>query len=399
MWVFGYGSLMADEWEDRYGCVRRTIATLHGFRRTFTKASTKNWGSKEVPCPTLNLEKVENAECRGVAFHFPDPSDMAVRTYLAEREGEGFPLEEVAIYLEEGTKVPAYTPIYHGSNLITIGETEKAHMIGQALGSNGSCRSYIKQVVDLLDSLHIEDTAVSSLWKAVQDVAFNVLINETRGRIELLEASLPKALDGYALCPTSKLPMKALLYREGLMWRMSELSRTGFENLEKENLNTAVILVRAAVETTAALWYLETKLEEAVTKKSKSDIDDFLMKLLMGSKTAPELPPAINVLTFVDRVNRDVEGFREQYDNLSEFAHPNWAGTSLLYSKSDPKTARTEFAKNIRSLTSTKRVAMVNLNVALMIFERTYEKVGNVMPAFVKLCSEAEESSAPSFPG
>jgi hypothetical protein len=57
-----------------------------------------------------------------------------------------------------------------------------------------------------------------------------------------------------------------------------------------------------------------------------------------------------------------------------------------------------EFAKNIRSLT-TKRVAMVNLNVALMIFERTYEKVGNVMPAFVKLCSEPEDSSAPSFPG
>ena len=74
MWVFGYGSLMADEWEERYACVRRTIATLRGFRRTFTKASTKNWGSKEVPCPTLNLEKVENAECWGVAFHFPDPA-------------------------------------------------------------------------------------------------------------------------------------------------------------------------------------------------------------------------------------------------------------------------------------------------------------------------------------
>ena len=135
---------------------------------------------------------------------------MAVRTYLAEREGAAFPLEEVTIFLEDGTKVPAYTPIYHGSNLITIGETEKAHMIGQARGSNGSCRSYIKHVVDLLDGLHIEDTAVSLLWKAVQDVAFNVLNNEIRGRIELLEASLPKALDGgkglAELRPTGELP-------------------------------------------------------------------------------------------------------------------------------------------------------------------------------------------------
>lgn len=387
---------MGGKWEETYGCVRRILATLHGYRRAFNKSSTRNWGSKEFPCPTLNLEPAENAQCKGIAFEFPESFGGAVREYLAQREGKGFSFVELRIRLENGTEVTAFTPIYHGHNLVRIGEFQKSQMIERAQGSNGSCRSYIKQVADLLESLHIEDAAVSSLWNAVQEATFDSLMAETRERIELIEASLPETLDGYALCPYSKIPMKALLYREGLVWRMSELSRTAYDNLEKENLNAAIILVRASVETAAALWYLETKINDALTRKSKADIDDFLMKLLMGSKTDPGLPPAINVLTFVDRVDRDIEGFREQYERLSEFAHPNWAGTSLLYSKSDAKTGRTAFAKNIRSLTSTQRVAMANLNVALMIFERSYEKVGNLMPVFIELCSAGESAPSPS---
>jgi hypothetical protein len=32
------------------------------------------------------------------------------------------------------------------------------------------------------------------------------------------------------------------------------------------------------------------------------------MKLAMGSKTNPDMPPAINVLTFVDHVEKSIEG-------------------------------------------------------------------------------------------
>jgi len=65
MWIFGYGSLMGDGWEEAFGCLRRTIAVLDGYRRTFNKASTKNWGSKEAPCPTLGLEEIEGGVCKG----------------------------------------------------------------------------------------------------------------------------------------------------------------------------------------------------------------------------------------------------------------------------------------------------------------------------------------------
>ncbi|HEX7285673.1 MAG TPA: gamma-glutamylcyclotransferase [Candidatus Angelobacter sp.] len=352
-------------------------------------------GSKEAPCPTLNLEEVKDCECKGIAFEFTDTSETAVRECLAEREGTGFPLKEVTIRPEDDTEVTAHTPIYKGKNLVVLDEAEKARMIARASGANGSCRSYIKRIAELLARLGIEDAGVSPLWQAVQKTFFESTMSEIRDRLKLLESALPRRMDGYALSPDSKLPMKALVYREVLIWRMVELSRSALENLENENLSSAVTLIRAALETTAGLWYLRTKLHTAVTTKSKDGVDDYLMKLLMGTRTIQELPQPMNVLNFVDRVNKDIEGFREQYDNLSEFAHPNWAGTSLLYSKSDPKNLWTDFGKNMRGLNSTRQAGASNLSVALMIFERTYNTVADLMPAFVNLCSTSGKAAAP----
>jgi len=214
------------------------------------------------------------------------------------------------------------------------------------------------------------------------------LMTEIRGRVELLEKCLPRRVDAM-VSPDSKLPFKALLYREALIWRMAELARGAMENFEKDRLALAILETRAAVETSAALWYLHAKLDATVTVGTVGDIDDFLMKLSMGSRTDTDImPQAISVLTFVDRVEKDAEGFRQQYDRLSEFAHPNWAGTTLLYSKPDPPNLWTDFGANIRGVDGPKNVGVINLSVALMFFERSYNRIADIMPAFIELCKQ-----------
>jgi hypothetical protein len=212
------------------------------------------------------------------------------------------------------------------------------------------------------------------------------LMTEIRGRVELLEKSLPRRVDAM-VSPDSKLPFKALIYREALIWRMAELARGALENFEKDRLALAILETRAAVETSAALWYLHAKLDATLNAGAVGDIDDFLMQLAMGSRTDTDITPqAISVLTFVDRVEKDVEGFRQQYGGLSEFAHPNWAGTALLYSKHDPPNLWTDFGANIRGVDRPKRVGVINLSVALMFFERRYNRIAEIMPAFIELC-------------
>ena len=172
MWVFGYGSLMWDNWETKYFCTRRVVADLRGYCRRFNKASVRNWGTKATPGPTLNLSKLDTGVCRGIAFQFPDAQKMDILSYLKMREGKAFPLHKVVIHLEDQSKVSALVPLYNGVNVIE-GKTEKelAAMVIAASGSDGTCLSYVNSIADKLSALGIDDPAVSDLWSAVNNVA------------------------------------------------------------------------------------------------------------------------------------------------------------------------------------------------------------------------------------
>ena len=142
------------------------------------------------------------------------------------------------------------------------------------------------------------------------------LLTEVHARLHLLGAAGPKSLDGFAISSKSKLPFKALLYREALLLR------------------------------------------------------------------AVHIP-----------------GFRHQYDRLSEFAHPNWAGTTFLFSKIDYSTGITDFGENIRGTESTRRIGLANLSVALAMFEVSYNHITDLMPDFVQLCERhtGPDSQGPSI--
>jgi cation transport protein ChaC len=169
MWIFGYGSLMWDGWENSHGCLRKCIAVLKGYRRTFNKGSTTNRGTKNAPCPTLNLEKEIAGACKGMAFELPDERRVDVLAYLAKREGANFQLELLAVCLDDNTEVQAYVPVYRGKNLITtVTLKEKASMVRNARGTGSSCEDYVREIAELLAQLKIDDPAVTELWEEVQ---------------------------------------------------------------------------------------------------------------------------------------------------------------------------------------------------------------------------------------
>lgn len=221
-------------------------------------------------------------------------------------------------------------------------------------------------------------------------------MDEIRDRLELLESILPERVDAMAVSPTSKLPFKVLVYREALIWRMAELGRSAFQSFERDRLVSAIVLTRAAVETSAALWYLYSKVAVAVESNAVDDIDNHLMKLLAGvatvapktdaSKADKTLPRPVKVGAFLKQVEKDIEGFSHQYGILSEYAHPNWSGTVLLYAKHDSENRLTDFGQNIRKGEGTKLIGVVNLSVALAMFETSYNRIADLIPTFTKLC-------------
>lgn len=185
---------------------------------------------------------------------------------------------------------------------------------------------------------------------------------------------------------------------------MVELGRAAFDSFTGDKLVSGIVLTRAAVETSAALWYLCAKVAAVVESKAIGDIDDYLMKLLMGTAAgAPEntasptdeiLPRPVRVGEFLKAVEKDIPGFSYQYGILTEYTHPNWAGTGLLYSKNDIENRVTDFGQNIRSAANTMRIGVGNLSVALNMFERSYNRIADLMPNFTALC-EGQLKQAP----
>ena len=175
-----------------------------------------------------------------------------------------------------------------------------------------------------------------------------------------------------------------------------ELGQVALECFETKKIASAILLTRAAMETCAALCYLSGKLETTIQSKSVGDIDDYLMKLLIGSKIDLDiLPPAISVMAFLDKVDKEGH-FRRMYECLCEYAHPNYRGTGFLYSKNDEANLWTDFGANIRGEENSMKIGLNSLSLALMLFEDKYDRIGESMPAFVTLCKTVTGDSKSS---
>jgi cation transport protein ChaC len=168
MWIFGYGSLMWDGWESEFACQERAIATLSGYRRAFNKLSVENWGTKEAPCPTLNLEADREATCKGIALAFEAADMDAVLARLRKREGKSFALTLLSVQLDGGMQVEAYAPLYNGRNLrYDLKLEDQVRMVLAARGTSGSGIDYVKGIAESLEALGIDDPAVRSLRNAL----------------------------------------------------------------------------------------------------------------------------------------------------------------------------------------------------------------------------------------
>jgi hypothetical protein len=160
---------------------------------------------------------------------------------------------------------------------------------------------------------------------------------------------------------------------------------------DRKELASAALLTRACLENVAAMWYLKENIQKVIDKEEVGDIDDILMKLLHGSKNDITCLEAINVLTFIDTLSKGLPEYKKNYELLCEYSHPNWAGTAFLYSQPNTEKIWTEFGKKVRNTESVSIIGLVNLNTSLMIFEHSYNLIGEMMPDFIRICEQALE--------
>ncbi len=207
-------------------------------------------------------------------------------------------------------------------------------------------------------------------------------ITEARKRADALRDSLPQSVDVAALGVREKAPFQLLCTRAALMWRTEELARTACDALERDDLAAAALLSRATVESAALAWSLMEVLDER-QKLSPQQLNDTLMRMLVGSRLWPDMPQALQILSCIDRMDKKMPGVRRSYDMLSEIAHPNWRGVFGMYAEIDKPKFKAHFSRGLRPAEGTKDAVVNALLSALGVFDLACNRISDAMPEFL----------------
>lgn len=219
------------------------------------------------------------------------------------------------------------------------------------------------------------------------------LLEELKSIVTDLNACLPKEVPlGFS---RSIDPIRALVLREACLYRIAEIVRATHDAFARDDLVVAIILSRAIIETGTLFWDFIQKLKAALASRNIEEIRKFLSGCLLGVKSpklkefkSPSKPDLIttpvNILTLIDKLDKDVPHFRLNYDSMSEFSHPNAAGTVDAYVFLDHAAGVARLGNNRSKLVP--ELALPQLVGTLTVFVIQYNYAAELLEQFIPLC-------------
>ncbi len=103
-----------------------------------------------------------------------------------------------------------------------------------------------------------------------------------------------------------------------------------------KNVIGSILAGRALLETIAISKFAADELEKLVAAEKIDSIDGFANTQLFSTRNEGQIADGVgyqarSILTYMDKLDRDVPGVRDAYDFLSEFCHPNASGHLFTY--------------------------------------------------------------------
>lgn len=173
--------------------------------------------------------------------------------------------------------------------------------------------------------------------------------------------------------------------REVLSYRIVEFGEVASDLYEAKKRVSAFTLTRQVLETVSMVFWLHQEVKRVVDNKQIGEIDDFLMKSSFGRRDEESLQ-AFNILKAVDKMDKKIPHFRDGYNLLSEYVHPNWSGCLGAYSKIDFEEELVYYGRNIRGMPL--KIGLGLLVSSLELYDFYYLEIKDLMPEFTKICDK-----------
>lgn len=131
---------------------------------------------------------------------------------------------------------------------------------------------------------------------------------------------------------TPKIVWKYQMYEQFIIHRSCDLIEASLDAWRKRKPTIAFLATRGLIETAAMFFYVIKQLENLLEEKDFQKIDHLIMESIFSTRLENYLPhKSKNILTIIDKVDKDSKGIRKTYDSLCEFAHPNSDALLMLY--------------------------------------------------------------------
>ncbi|MCR9144592.1 MAG: gamma-glutamylcyclotransferase [bacterium] len=186
--VFGYGSLL---WNPGFDYEQKTFARLDGHHRAFCRLSVRHRGTPEKPGMVVGLKP--GGSCQGICYTVSGRNRASVLKYLDEREGAGYRRELVrlealqaaadsseknpAVVGDSNAQSPVMIQAYtylpeedHPTYAPDLGEDETVALIAHGVGNSGRARDYLKELVEHLHRLGIDEPEFERMWSRIQEI-------------------------------------------------------------------------------------------------------------------------------------------------------------------------------------------------------------------------------------
>jgi hypothetical protein len=138
----------------------------------------------------------------------------------------------------------------------------------------------------------------------------------------------------------SKIAWKLATYQHVLLHRLIALMDGAAVSWNNRCALSAMLSARALMETFAVMAEFERRVARLLKEEDLGGLDAVAQNGIFASrdpdwiKDNPETQ-AVSVLTYIDKFDKRVEGFRGHYDMLSERCHPNSLGHNFMFAELD----------------------------------------------------------------
>jgi hypothetical protein len=157
--------------------------------------------------------------------------------------------------------------------------------------------------------------------------------------------------------PDSKIAWKFACLHQALAYRVVDLAEATILLWTNKRWLMSVIGARSMLETTALIHYVVSEIEKAVEARDITKLDAIAMQQTFSMRKGDAEFPATQILTAIDRATKVLPEFRELYELLSEYAHPNSDGHYFFFADLDVNQHVTRFSRDKRGSSAIKFIA------------------------------------------